>query len=100
MLNHYVFIKYVEGTGDDHVREFTRRLRALRGSIAGIGHLEVGRDILREARSWDLLLIMRFDSVDALRRYQRHPDHQAVMAFNQPHVAEVGAVDFFEGGPA
>ena len=50
--------------------------------------------MLREARSWDLILIMRFASVEALRRYQQHPDHLQVMAFNQPAVAEVGSVDF------
>jgi hypothetical protein len=37
---------------------------------------------------------MRFASVDALRRYQQHPEHQKVMAFNQPFVADVASVDF------
>jgi hypothetical protein len=40
------------------------------------------------------MLIMRFASVEALRAYQQHPEHQAVMAFNQPFVADVGSVDF------
>jgi hypothetical protein len=37
---------------------------------------------------------MRFASVDALRRYQQHSEHQKVMAFNQPLVADVASVDF------
>ncbi len=94
MLQHYVFIKYAQGTSDEHIAEFCRRMQALVGSISAIRHLEIGRDVLHEARSWDLLLVMRFDSVATLREYQRHPEHQAVMAFNQPHVADVGAVDF------
>ena len=53
-----------------------------------------GRDILHDARSWDLILIMRFASVGALRSYQQHPEHQKVMAFNQPFVADVATVDF------
>jgi len=37
---------------------------------------------------------MRFASVAALRSYQQHPDHQKLMAFNQPFVANVATVDF------
>ena len=94
MLRHYVFLKYREGTRDGHVTEFCQRMYALPGAIGGLQHLEIGRDELRDARSWDLVLIMEFASVDALRAYQRHPQHQAVMAFNEPFVANVASVDF------
>jgi len=50
--------------------------------------------MLHEARSWDLILDMRFASLETLTHYRQHPAHQAVMAFNGPQVAEVGAVDF------
>jgi hypothetical protein len=39
---------------------------------------------------------MRFNSLEELREYQVHPAHQALMAFNDPQVAEVGSVDFPE----
>jgi hypothetical protein len=94
MLRHYVFLKYREGTSDAHVTAFCERMLALPGAIDDIRHLEIGRDELHDARSWDLVLIMEFASVDALRAYQRHPDHRAVMAFNDPFVAEVASVDF------
>jgi len=94
MLQHYVFIRYASGTADAHVEEFCRRMQALRAVVPGIEHLEIGRDMLREERSWDLMLIMRFSSVDALRTYQQHPAHLQLMAFNQPAVAQVGSVDF------
>ena len=94
MLQHYVLIRYEKSVSEEHIQEFCRRMLALRTSIAGIDHLEIGRDILRDARSWDLILIMRFASVAALRSYQQHPEHQKVMAFNQPFVAEVASVDF------
>jgi hypothetical protein len=67
---------------------------ALRSTIEGIEYLEIGRDILHDSRSWDLILIMRFASVAALRLYQQHPEHQYLMAFNQPSVAAVASVDF------
>ena len=69
-------------------------MRALPGAIAGIDHLEVGRDELHDPRSWDLVLIMEFASVEALRAYQQHPQHLALMAFNEPFVANVASVDF------
>jgi hypothetical protein len=95
MLQHYVFIKYRAGTAATHVDGFSARMLALRGVIAEIEYLEIGRDILHDARSWDLVLIMRFTSVEALRRYQQHPDHVKVMEFNQPCVEAVASVDFF-----
>lgn len=96
MLQHYVLIKFKDGTSGDHIDEFCRRMLALRATIASIEHLEIGRDILHDARSWDLILIMRFASVEALRSYQQHPEHLSVMAFNQPSVAAVASVDFQE----
>lgn len=94
MLHHYVFLRYRAGTSHEHVAAFCERMLALRGTIAEIRRLDIGRDELHDARSWDLVLIMDFDSVDALRAYQRHPAHRAVMAFNDPFVADVASVDF------
>ena len=94
MLQHYVLIRYQKSATEQHIAEFCRRMLALRTSIEGIEDLEIGRDILHDARSWDLILIMRFASVGVLRSYQQHPEHQKVMAFNQPFVAEVASVDF------
>ena len=94
MLRHYVFLKFRDDTSDGHITAFCERMRALRGAIAGIDHLEIGRDELHDPRSWDLVLIMEFASVDALRAYQHHPQHLALMAFNEPFVANVASVDF------
>jgi transcriptional regulator NrdR family protein len=94
MLHHYVFIKYRSGTSEAHIAEFEQRTLALRAAIDEIDHLEIGRDILHSARSWDHVLIMRFASVDALRRYQPHPEHVKVMEFNQACVESVATVDF------
>ena len=94
MLRHYVFLKFRDGTSDAHVTAFCDRMHGLRGVIEGIAHLEIGRDELRDTRSWDLVLIMVFASIETLRAYQRHPRHLEVMAFNEPCVANVATVDF------
>lgn len=94
MLRHYVFLKYREGTSAEHVTSFCEGMLALRESITAIRQLEIGRDELHDARSWDLVLIMAFDSVDSLRTYQQDPAHLALMDFNRPFVADVASVDF------
>jgi len=94
VLQHDVLIKFRKGTSDEHIGEFCRRMLALTTTISGIEHLEIGRDILHDARSWDLILIMRFASTEALRSYQQHPEHLRLMAFNQLSVADVASVDF------
>ena len=94
MLQHYVFLKYRKETSDEHIAAFCEGMLALRGAIGEIRHLEIGRDELHDARSWDLVLIMEFASLDALRAYQRHPRHLALMAFNDPFVENVASVDF------
>src|SRR5690348_5725794 len=94
MLQHYVFLKYRDGTPEQHVVAFCDRMRALPAAVGEIQRLEIGRDELGDTRSWDLVLIMQFTSIEALRAYQRHPQHLAVMAFNEPFVAEVASVVF------
>ncbi len=74
-------------------------MSALRGRIDGILRLEFGRDELHDARSWDLLLLMEFASVDTLRAYQQHPDHLEVKAFNDPFVEDMASVDFTRTTP-
>ncbi len=96
MLQHYILIKFKTGTANEHIAEFCRRMLALRNTISSIEHLEIGRDILHDARSWDIILIMRFASIEAWRSYQQHPDHLRVMQFNQPSVADVASMDFKE----
>ena len=99
MLRHYVFLKFRDGTSDAHVATFCERMQALRTTVRTIAHLEIGRDELHDARSWDVVLIMAFASVESLRAYQQHPAHVAVMAFNAPFVADVASVDFTDAGP-
>ena|SRR5580704_165689 len=94
MLQHYILLKFKKGVSEEHIEEFCAKMLALRAVISSIQHLEIGRDILHDARSWDLILIMRFASTEALRSYQQHPEHLRLMAFNQPSVADVASVDF------
>ena len=96
MLKHVVFLRYRPDTPVEHIDTFCDRMQALPESIPEIQSLEIGRDEFGEKRSWNLLLSMTFESVAALRHYQVHQNHVALMKFNAPFVTDVGSVDYHE----
>jgi hypothetical protein len=60
-------------------------LRNMEGKIAELRHLEVGLDVLHSERSYDIALVTKFDSMEALQAYQVHPVHKLVIE----HIATV-----------
>jgi hypothetical protein len=60
-------------------------LRNMEGKIAELQHLEVGTDVLHSERSYDIALVTKFDSMEALQAYQVHPVHKLVIE----HIATV-----------
>lgn len=94
MLQHFITIKYQPNTPAEHRDEFCQRMLALKESIPEIEQIEIGVDMVAEARSWSLLIKLQLADLDALVRYQKHPDHQAVIQFNAPYVTDVRVIDF------
>jgi hypothetical protein len=86
-------LKYQPGTTDEHIQAFCQKMLALQNSIKQVQHIEIGLDELHDERSWDLILIMQFTSLPALRIYQHHPEHIAAIEFNRLHVANVGSLE-------
>ena len=94
MVHHYVMLKYKKGTSEDHIAAFISKMRALGETIDAVASLKIGRDELREGRSWDLIMDMRFRGYDDLQAYRKHPEHAAVTQFNDPFVSDIASVDF------
>ena len=94
MINHFILLKYKEDTSESHVHDFCRMMYALSNEISEVKELQIGLDIVHDQRSWDLILIMQFDSLADLKAYQVHPAHQEVSKFNQPMVNQVASLDF------
>ncbi len=94
MLTHIILMRFRESTTAHHIREFCQRMRALQAEIPELRSLAIGLDELGDSRSWDLAMTMQFDDLPALQRYREHPAHRAVMAFNDPRVADIAAVDY------
>lgn len=90
-MNHVVFFRF---PSLDHAREAAARLRSLEGVVPTLKSIEVGVDELRSERSWDVCLITRFDSEEAMEAYQVHPAHQDVVAYIKAHATGAAAVDW------
>lgn len=91
MFTHVVMFKLKEGANRE---ETVAKLRSLADQVPSLRHIEVGQDILQTSRSFDIVLITKFDDLAGMEAYQVHPHHVAVV--NHLHeVAETAvAVDY------
>ncbi|MFA5515414.1 MAG: Dabb family protein [Desulfuromonadales bacterium] len=94
MLRHVVFFKFHPQVAEAEIRDLEQSLRALPAIIGEIAGFEVGRDVVHSERSYDLCLVSTFADLEAMQRYQVHPDHQAVGAKVRKLCSGVIAVDF------
>ncbi len=94
MLKHVVFMKFKDETTDAQIADLEKSLGALPASIPEIKQYEFGRDIIHSERSCDFCLVSAFENLDALKRYQVHPDHVAVLNKVREMCSSILAVDF------
>ncbi|GAB4166198.1 MAG: Dabb family protein [Geothermobacteraceae bacterium] len=94
MLKHLVFFKFKADTTDAQIDTLAEMLGALPEQIEEIREFVFGRDIVRSERSYDFALVSSFDDLEAMQRYQIHPEHQKVIAHVKAISASIVAVDF------
>jgi hypothetical protein len=80
------------------IAEVKTRLGALPSVISEIKFYEFGEDRLGSDRSNDFALVSSFDELDSLKRYQVHPDHQAVVGLLKEICLDIRTVDYFYEG--
>ncbi|AJY73417.1 Dabb family protein [Paenibacillus beijingensis] len=84
MITHIVFFR-LKDRSPESVARTAAVLRDMEGKIDVLRYLEVGTDVVHSERSYDIALVSKFDSLEALGEYTVHPVHQKVIA----HMAEV-----------
>jgi hypothetical protein len=85
MITHIVLFKLADPTAEN--LEATRnKLLSMDGRIDLLRYLEVGVDVIRSERSYDIALTTRFDSLEELQAYQIHPYHAGEVV---PHMKSV-----------
>ncbi len=91
MLTHVVLFRFADLAVASECRD---RMLAMKGRIPPLLDIEVGVDIVRSERSFDLALITRHDDLDGMQAYQVHPVHQELLGWVKPRVKQAVAVDF------
>ena len=94
MIKHVVFIKFKDDAKEEDIQAVENGLAGLPGVIPEIKAYEFGRDVLKTERSYDFALVSAFEDMDALKRYQVHPEHQAVVAKIKVVAQDILAVDY------
>lgn len=95
MLNHVVSMKFKSGVTKADIDGLEKSLDELPNSIIEIQMYELGRDVLHTARSYDFALVALFANEEALKRYQKHPEHLKVSEKIKKLCESVVTVDFF-----
>ena len=74
MVTHIVLFKLKDKSAES-IRQAQEKLLSMNGNVEMLRHLEVGLDVVHSARSYDIALFTKFDSLDDLQAYQVHPYH-------------------------
>jgi hypothetical protein len=94
MIAHIVLFKLNESNAKNAaaVRDM---LLSMNGKLPMLRHLEVGIDIVRSERSYDVALYTKFDNLADLQTYQVHPYHaDTVVPFMKANCAATVAADY------
>jgi hypothetical protein len=93
MIKHVVLFKFKPEADPRECRKALESLRQLPEKIEVIREFEVGEDVLRSKRSWDVSLISTFDDLEALQSYIQHDDHVEAALRLQALTEAVAVVD-------
>lgn len=91
MLTHVVCFRFPDRADAE---EAVRRLAAMDGKVPALQGIEVGLDITRSPRSYDVALITRHADADGLAAYAQDPVHLEVVAWIKSKGPQSVAVDF------
>jgi hypothetical protein len=94
MIVHIVLFKLHDPSAEN-ISQAVSLLRSMEGKVPTLRHLEVGTDVIRSERSFDVALYSRFDSLEDLAAYQADPYHGGEVAPRMRALSSsVAAVDY------
>lgn len=80
MLVHIVMFQFKEENKEANLARVKTMLEALPSKIDTLRSMEVGIDVSRSERSFDMVLVSTFDDQAGLDVYAPHPAHQEVFS--------------------
>ncbi|MBK4729427.1 Dabb family protein [Oxynema sp. CENA135] len=78
----------------ENALKIKKMLEGLKGTIAEIEAIEVGINAIASPASYDVVLSSEFASMEALDRYQKHPEHEKCKDFIVKVVGDRAVVDY------
>jgi hypothetical protein len=93
LITHIVFFK-LKDRSPESIEQARAVLAAMEGNVPMLRDLEVGVDVLKTERSYDIALVTRFDSLADLDAYQKHPYHVEVANYMAGVRDSAVAVDY------
>ncbi|AOZ93945.1 Dabb family protein [Paenibacillus crassostreae] len=93
MIKHIVFFK-LKDSSPESINRTADVLRNMEGKIPQLKSIEVGIDVIRSERSYDISLITEVESLKDLQAYQVHPVHQLVIQHMNEFKESSIAVDY------
>lgn len=95
MVKHIVMYKLKDSTEQNAI-ELQQKFLSMKGKIAELKDIESGIDALRSDRSFDVVLICKFDSMEDMETYKTHEVHLPVMEYVKSVVEKSHSVDFID----
>ncbi len=96
MLVHVVMFQFKEENREANMARVKEMLEALPGKISTLRGMEVGIDVSRSERSFDMVLVSTFDDQAGLDFYAPHPAHQEVVNVIKEVTLLSKVVDYFK----
>ena len=98
MIKHVVMFKLkdeAEGfTKSENAKKIKELLDSLPAKISEIRGYEVGINIKDSERAYDICIYSTFDSMESLKSYIEHPEHQKAVEFILPRRSESKSCDY------
>lgn len=93
MITHVVLAKLKDQSAPN-IESTVALLSSLNERIPSLRRLEVGKDLTRSERSYDLALIAKFDDLAGLSAYLTHPIHVPISGKLRELAASIVVVDY------
>ena len=96
MLVHIVMFQFKEENKEANLAQVNAMLEALPSKIESLKSMEVGLDISRSERSFDLVLTSIFEDQAGLSAYAVHPAHLDVVSVIKEVTSVSKVVDYLQ----
>jgi hypothetical protein len=94
MIRHVVLFKLKPNVSREERDRWIEMSRLAHTRIASIRAFSIGPDLMGLPRSYDVAVMVDFDSLDDVRDYAEHPEHLPVVELARDLSEHIASVDF------